>query len=210
MQRKNFIVGLVAVWLIAVAIGFGFLHNYGARSSSEFPLPSPVNSQIDNSEEVITEGAIRNPTGRRQLLMFVHPMCPCTRASIHELERIVAQSATRFETTIYVWQPADAAYDWTDSDLIRSARLIPNVAIEHDIDGIKAKSLSASTSGHVLLFDPDGRFRYSGGITSTRGHAGDNYGSASILAALANSSAATKGIPVFGCQLENNSLDTKP
>ena len=41
-------------------------------------------------------------------------------------------------------------------------------------------SFGVATSGQVLLYDPNGELRYSGGITRSRGHPGANAGRAAI------------------------------
>ena len=199
MQRSIILVFLI--WLVTLAVGFSLVENYRARPSS---------TALTNCQWISASGKVPNWTGKdgspnpahcKQLWMFIHPMCPCTLASIDELEKVVARTSDQMETTIYIWLPWNAPPDWPDSSLVRSARSIPNVRIELDIDGAIAKSHSASTSGHVLLFDCDGSLLFNGGITSQRGHAGDNYGSASILAFLRGEPSFTHSTPVFGCSL---------
>ncbi len=51
-----------------------------------------------------------------------------------------------------------------------------------DDDGAEAKRFGAETSGQTLLYDERGTLAFSGGITGSRGHAGDNAGRASLLA----------------------------
>jgi hypothetical protein len=85
--------------------------------------------------------------------------------------------------------------------LRRSAAEIPGVTVLSDVDGTEARKFGAETSGHTFLFDHLGRLLFSGGITQSRGHAGDNAGESAIVS-LANTrtSSQTKTF-VFGCSL---------
>jgi len=58
-----------------------------------------------------------------------------------------------------------------------------------------------TTSGHVVLYDADGKLVFNGGITSSRGHSGDNAGRAAITKLVHHESAAVPEAPVFGCSL---------
>src|SRR5687768_7810135 len=65
-----------ALWLAAVAGGTSFMLDYSETSgvAAKAPLQWPRSSQIVPSAS--------QPT----LLMFVHPHCPCSRASLSELD----------------------------------------------------------------------------------------------------------------------------
>jgi len=56
------------------------------------------------------------------------------------------------------------------------------VTIVTDADGAEANRFGAETSGHTLLFDFGRRLLFSGGITDSRGHTGDNAGESAIVA----------------------------
>ena len=72
-----------------------------------------------------------------------------------------------------------------------------------DLDGQEASRFGAQTSGHTLLFGIDGHLLFSGGITSSRGHAGTNVGESSIIALLKNEVPIRTETLVFGCSLAN-------
>jgi hypothetical protein len=75
------------------------------------------------------------------------------------------------------------------------------VTVLDDVDGTEARRFGALTSGQVVVYDADGRLRFSGGITPARGHAGDNAGRSAIIALLEGASSASVETPVFGCSL---------
>jgi hypothetical protein len=93
------------------------------------------------------------------------------------------------------------AHPQCESDLWRIALEIPGVTVQIDPKGEEAERFHVRTSGETLLYDRDGRLQFSGGITISRGHAGDNPGRIS-LAALVNGQPANESTtPAFGCPL---------
>jgi hypothetical protein len=84
--------------------------------------------------------------------------------------------------------------------LWRSAEAIPGVTVRADQDGNEARCFQAKTSGHVALYDVHGKLLFSGGITSSRGHSGDNAGRSAIMKLLKHEMAVGE-TPVFGCSL---------
>jgi hypothetical protein len=136
-----------------------------------------------------------------RLLMFVHPHCPCTRASIAELERLFAQISTPLQVQVIFVKPVGSAPDWTKTDLWRSAASIQGVKIYTDDDGVEAHRFHARTSGLTLLYSPDGELKFQGGITVARGHAGDNPGLAGVREWLQEGRSTQIKNPAFGCDL---------
>ena len=61
--------------------------------------------------------------------------------------------------------------------------------------------LSAPPIAMVLLFDPEGALRFRGGVTSGRGHEGNNDGAAALESALRGRPGARAWARVFGCGL---------
>jgi len=53
----------------------------------------------------------------------------------------------------------------------------------------------------TVVYDPSGRLLFRGGITSARGHAGDNAGRSAIVAAVEANDPARMATPTFGCEL---------
>jgi hypothetical protein len=92
---------------------------------------------------------------------------------------------------------------WEETDLWRSAAAIPGVKVLRDDAGAEARRFRAATSGQTLLYDADGRLLFSGGITASRGHAGDNAGRSVIVALLTEGQGGQTETPVFGCPLRS-------
>lgn len=114
--------------------------------------------------------------GRSQVLVFIHPHCPCTRATLYQLERLQAAVGGRIATTLVICIPHGVAGDWHQTDLYRSAAAMADTTVHLDRGSTQAAAFGVKTSGHVLVYDPTGSLIYSGGITSGRGHAGANPG----------------------------------
>lgn len=133
--------------------------------------------------------------------MLAHPRCPCTRASIAELARIAAQVQGKLDAYVLFLKPQASGTEWEDTDLRRAASKIPAVKVLTDAEGAEAHRFGAETSGHTLLFGADGHLLFSGGITQSRGHAGDNAGESAIISLINDAVAESRETRVFGCSL---------
>jgi hypothetical protein len=190
LRRVAYFVPLL--WVAAVVAGLGALQAYKSRPGRVGHTP-PV--FIDR-----TSGP--NSAARPRLLMFLHPKCPCSKASLNELAEIVARAPDKAAVELVFVRPAGAAPDWSKTPLREQAAAIPNVRLVED-DGTLAQRLGAETSGYVVLYDSDGKLLFSGGITRSRGHEGESTGREAICALLNGNAdaAATAKTPVYGCPL---------
>jgi hypothetical protein len=135
--------------------------------------------------------------------MFVHPKCPCSRASVAELGRLVARVKRPFAASVVFVKPGGSDGDWSGSGLRESIAAIPGVAIVTDEDGAEAARFGAETSGACVLYDARGRLEFTGGITSMRGHEGDSFGQERMVALLNGETADRGSSPVYGCGLSD-------
>ena len=139
--------------------------------------------------------------GRPTLVLFAHPLCPCTRSSLGELELLLARCPEQLSAHVVFVRPAGTSEDWVKTDLWRRANSIPGVTVHFDNAGAEARRFHSETSGQVLLYERGGRLIFSGGITSARGHSGDNPGRSTIVALLEQERSSLTKTPVFGCSL---------
>lgn len=102
-----------------------------------------------------------------------------------------------------MFHPSGRDDSWAETDLAAQARAIPGVTLRPDPDGLEAKRFGLSTSGHTLVYGLKGDLLFSGGITSARGHAGDNDGRAAIVSLLSNRKPPKTRTPVFGCGIRD-------
>jgi hypothetical protein len=185
---------IVATWLLLALSGIVALARYKAVPGKAASAPElwPSASHIARDQH------------RPALVLIAHPRCPCTRASLSELSRLLAQLAEKPAVHILFVSPAGIEVGWHDTDLWRRAHEIPGARVELDEGGREAASFGARTSGETLLYDREGRLAFQGGITPARGHEGDNVGAARIVALLAGGSTDRHDGAVFGCALDSD------
>ena len=140
-------------------------------------------------------------SGQSQLVMFLHPRCPCSRATLGELEQLVAHCQGKFSAQVWFIQPQGMEDEWVKTDLWHAAASIPGVQVNVDHAGEEARLFQAVTSGQTLLYDSEGGLVFQGGITLGRGHAGDNPGRDAIESLLKQKIPSATSPPVFGCAL---------
>jgi hypothetical protein len=199
MSVRRFIVaGLFTAWIAAIGTGLSALWAYASVAAPSSPVATTWPAQA----------AVARGNTLPTLVLFAHPKCPCSRASLGELSRVLTHVQGRVETIIVFYRPSTAAPGWERTDLREAAEAIPDARVLSDPDGAAAKAFGVLASGHTLLYGTDGRLLFSGGITAARGHAGDNAGSRSIVSLTLGSGPAVSKTPVFGCFLR--AIDVAP
>src|SRR5580658_1048143 len=159
-------IALCAIWLLAMVAGIAIILNYentsGAVGATAGQWPAQTQIKLDPREDT--------------LVMFAHPQCPCTRASIDELNRIMSKCGGHLVAHVLILKPAGVPHNFVMTGLRHSAASIPGVEVDDDPQGRLAQKFGAETSGFVVLYNPQGKLLFSGGITGSRGHEGDNPG----------------------------------
>jgi hypothetical protein len=190
-MNKRLLLFLTSLWLaIAVAGTWGLMiYEYIPGQDRGIPATWPSSSGIPRAPNLST------------LVMFAHPDCPCTRASIGELAVLMTHCQNLARVYVIFLQPAGSGPDWLHTDLWRSAEEIPGVVVRKDEQGREAGYFQASTSGRVVLYDARGKLLFTGGITSSRGHDGDSAGLSALMKLLHHEATPVRETPVFGCSL---------
>lgn len=179
-------------WVTSWAMGFGVLLRYDHAPGDARRLPPlqwPAATRLA-------------PGPRATLLLFAHPRCACTRASIGELARLLPRLGRGVRALVLVLEPSGVAEGWDDTEVVRGAARIPGVTVVHDSDGSEAARFNAATSGLTLLYDAHGALLFHGGITPSRGHEGDSFGARRLLALVRGQAPDRHDSPVFGCALQ--------
>jgi hypothetical protein len=182
---------VIGVWVLFVAAGMFVLQKY----------KNTPGMQIDAPPMWPSDSMLHRVPGSPTLVMLSHPRCPCTRASLAEMETLLSQYRERLTVYILFIQPKGVPYEWTKTDLWRTASRIEGAHVLVDDDAVEADRFKGLTSGHVVLYDAAGRLEFSGGITGARGHIGDNLGLKRVLAVLRGEKTDRDDSPVFGCPL---------
>lgn len=194
LRRRVIIAGALFLWSGAVLAGTRMLLNYETTPGpiGNIAVQWPRTSRISLASDKYT------------LVMLVHPNCPCTRASIAELEILTTRLQGKLAAFVLFSKPAAKASEVRGSGLWQRAALIPGVAVRYDENGFETAQFGGLVSGETVVYDPEGHLVFSGGITAGRGHQGDNAGLDDIIAAVIGKSRSRAQItPVFGCALHD-------
>jgi hypothetical protein len=182
---------LTAVWLGAAVFGLRVVWAYdnapgvNARAPQRWPARSALAAASD----------------RQTLVVFAHPQCPCSRASIGELAEVLARTQHQPRTYVVFLKPTGFADGWEKTGLWQTASGLPGVTVLRDDGGAEARAFGVETSGQTLLYDSRGALLFNGGITGSRGHAGDNAGRAALIALIGRAPTGRSDANVFGCPL---------
>ncbi|WP_417745452.1 hypothetical protein [Rosistilla oblonga] len=204
--RRIWIVASLA-WLLCVGVYCYWMTEYGLRVND--------NNLQRNVATWPSDTSLPRDAQAPTLVLFLHPMCSCSEATVEELNRIVATASNHHnsaapKTLIVASMPADKISQWSDSRLIRQAAQLPNSTLLPDLDGIECDRFGVNTSGTVMLFDTSGHRLFCGGVTIARGQAGESLGGDSLTKLLSNVDLASNApdgrtprlaSPAFGCKL---------
>ena len=76
---------MIAGWALLLTFGFGALWRYELSPGEQADAPRGWPGA----------SAVVPPEGKPTVVMFAHPRCPCTRASLGELSKICATAGDR-------------------------------------------------------------------------------------------------------------------
>ena len=183
----------LSLWAITVSYGVASLWAYDTKPGVAASAPRVYSKE---------KGPVA--MGDRMLmLVFLHPHCPCSNATLEQLEILLRSRKIELECRVYVVVPPEAVAGWEKGPLLERVHSIPGVLVKYDFGGIETQRFAASTSGQVLLYERNRSLVFSGGITASRGHPGESLGARAILALLENRSTPITVAPVYGCPLLN-------
>jgi hypothetical protein len=118
---------------------------------------------------------------------------------VEELGELVARSDAKVNVYLLLVKPPEAPAGWEATALQSAGARLPGVEVLTDDDGKEARRFGAETSGLTVLYDPQGRLCFRGGITAGRGHQGDNPGHSALLDRLRGKGTGYAESPVYGC-----------
>lgn len=194
-HRKSRLVIACIAWGLLLVGGLGILYRYSTTNGPSADPPT------------CAEAAIPYSPVRHTLVMAVHPKCPCSRASFSELRRIQERCGNELDTRLYFFRPSTEPLSWTQTELWQAAQTMPNTSVIDDPDGKVASRLGTLTSGAVVLYDTSGKPMFHGGITSARGHEGDNAGADSVIAVVNGFRPLRASTPAYGCEIVDAAPD---
>ena len=178
---------VVAAWAVSVVVGVGAMVKYQSTPGKVGVAPHLI-------------ACMKSPK-KGQLLVFLHPQCECSIATVDELQRMMTHAHGALATSIYFYKPSSAPDSWcTATRLWNAANLIPGAMLRIDTDGKSAKAYGARCSGQVLLYSlPSGKLIFSGGLTESRGHEGGSIGEDAVMTFARSGVCPVDKTAVFGC-----------
>ncbi len=188
--RSLWLSGAILLWAAVMLAGFALAQqqSVAAGARGHAPLTWPAESPIQRAAD--------SPT----LLLFLHPHCPCSSASVSELERLAARTGASHIVVLFI-RPSGLPDGWENTGLWRRAADIPGATCVVDADGVEARRFGAMTSGLTLVYDADAKLVFHGGVTGSRGHEGDNAGRFAAECCMRGNAAALDSTEVYGCPL---------
>jgi hypothetical protein len=188
---KRCVCALCAAWMLIVLSGFLLLSAYAAQPGDSGTPPArwPRASGVPFDRS------------RPNLVIFLHPECPCSRASVTELAYVLERFGNQVSAHAIVVLPKNSREGRGNRGILDNLASVPTLRTWIDQQAIETERFRVATSGHVLIFDSRGRLTYSGGITAARGHVGQSFGRDAVLAQIAGRGDTTPDSPVFGCRL---------
>jgi hypothetical protein len=183
------------VWIAIAVAGWYGISAYGFKGDPQ--------ATTDIVPQWPAESNIARMTGRPTLILFLHPKCPCSRATVAELERlpVLVPGDALPDVCVVAAAPRSTGDRWWSSPFLARAARIPNARLVRDLGGVETELFGVRVSGTVLLFDPAGNRLYAGGVTMSRGHAGDNVGLQAVTDLLVDHDADVSSIPPLGCAM---------
>src|ERR1043165_306599 len=93
---------ILLVWLGLIAAGYAWLLRYGFAPG-----------KIAGAPEIIPPSlAPSNYVGHAQIFLALHPRCPCSRATVKELAKLLSRIHGPINTTVLVYKPASEGESW--------------------------------------------------------------------------------------------------
>jgi hypothetical protein len=190
-KKTLFVIGL-SLWFAAVAQGMKWMSDYSL---------TPGEAGVPSASWPAAE--IRRGEGRFTLVVGLHPECPCSRATMAELERVLLEAGDALEAVVVFDDTAPAA-PARSSALYRRATQLPRTRVVCATSVAELKGFDFRTSGETRLYRPDGTLAFRGGITASRGHEGENVGAAAVVSHAHAELCGTSATPAFGCALASD------
>src|SRR6266850_2968687 len=100
------------------------------------------------------------------LVLFAHPHCVCTRASLDELQVVLSHHSRPLSAQVVFVQLPDFTDDEMRDESWEQAGRIPGLERRIDKGGVEARRFGALVSGYTVLYDAAGKLLFEGGVTA--------------------------------------------
>jgi hypothetical protein len=202
--RRAALPAIGAAWAALVTAGLAAVWSYHATPGAvAAAVPAAIAGGAPAGDDALVA------PGRTSLLVFLHPQCPCSAATLDAVEGLIAahrdagpRVAERLRVTAVFADVGDGGRDASEGPTWRRAAAIAGLRIVRDADGAIARRFDARTSGQVLCYGTVGTLAFNGGLTAGRGAAGDSDGARAVAAIAAGRPPLVRATDVFGCELQ--------
>ena len=190
---------VVLVWGACVLLGLlqAWTYEMTPGGSGQTPGQFPAKTEL------------KLPGDKSSLLVFMHPKCPCSQATLEKLQELKEKVQDKLDVQVVMYYPKEKGPAFIEDSLAKGTRKL-GYAVIPDEEGTEAKRFGAQTSGHAFMFSSDKKLLFSGGLTSARGHAGPSAASENILAILSASDPSLRSAETFGCCIDTCGGKKKP
>jgi len=187
---------LSAFAFLAVVAGWTLLFRFSSTPGAQLAAPEVWPSGIASA-------ALPRPGSgpASTLLVFVHPQCSCTHATLAQLDRILERARNESHAQVRVALVVYASAALPVEPFASASLLTAPATVVSDPGGHLARRFGASTSGEIVLYSSNGRLLFQGGVTPERDHAGDSLGGDALRDALTRGTPQSKHFSVFGCTI---------
>jgi len=181
----------VGVWFAAAVFGISSLHKYSST-------PAPSDPPRGNWP---LASAIVPCSTKSTFVIFLHPHCPCSRASVAAMNEIMNTFPNSAEFHAVFVRPAGVNADWLQSDLYQACKGNDRLVTSIDDNGVEAVKFGAKASGQTYIYDANHQLAFSGGLTSGRGMEEKGEERKMVASALIKRQNSPLHSPTFGCAL---------
>jgi hypothetical protein len=181
----------MAAWMAMVAAGFRALEAYEGTPGATGRAPP------DWPEGSALGFVPRLPN----VVMAVHPRCPCSRASLDLLAEIAQSAPSTSSIRLLIFRPEGTGLGWAGETCPPMLEPMWGAIRVDDPGGREAARFGLATSGAVAAFDAAGRLRFLGGLNARRGRVVPSGGAEDVASVLAGREPIRRAAAVFGCAM---------
>lgn len=196
--RHPIVFSAAVLWLFSVIFGMKMMMTHETDAGPRTPTTTVAKTDLFTIQNLHQKPY--------SIVMFAHPHCVCTKASLAELRWLAEHCSERAQIIIMFVKPEGAPDDWLNSENWQLAQSISGATTQIDEHATLARKFGAMTSGHAFLIDREGEILFSGGITQARGVEGESDGRRALYVLTMQSAHSDARVTpaetnVFGCLL---------
>jgi hypothetical protein len=149
-------------WLI----GFGWVSAVLSGLVAVWRYEQSPGGRVDTPAEWPQASRVKLDSDRFTLLMFLHPRCDCSRASLRQLESILSDIPNQISAHVLFYKPLEESFAWAQTDIWRTAAVMRGVQLVIDNESFESETFGIVTAGQVVLYDPAVKLHFSGVIAA--------------------------------------------